>query len=221
MPKPISWLDRLPDIRKAVGGSSSSHFDRGDIGRLFQLQKSGAGKILGLLPRSEKLGSSHLVEKLELMNFLEAVAKAKDKPAYLKKLRRDGPKVSRRRKIQLRRQDDGTLHPENPPPPDAINFSLQKIEIKGFYSAEQAIELLLWAAIRISSDPEAFESDYCAEKGSALARLAPLLDSPEQREKRRQYLAWCESTYGSPWFGLDADREATGSSGGTSAGTSM
>ncbi|MDQ1450390.1 MAG: hypothetical protein QOK38_256 [Acidobacteriaceae bacterium] len=35
MPRPISWLPRLHEIRRSVVNSVRSHYDRNDLERLF------------------------------------------------------------------------------------------------------------------------------------------------------------------------------------------
>jgi hypothetical protein len=42
MPRPISWLTRLHEIRRAVASSVRSHYERKEIEALFQVQPRAA-----------------------------------------------------------------------------------------------------------------------------------------------------------------------------------
>ncbi len=48
--RPVSWLPRLHTITKTVQNSVRSHYDRGDLERLFELQPRAAQKMLEMLP---------------------------------------------------------------------------------------------------------------------------------------------------------------------------
>ena len=62
MPRPISWLQRLPVIRKSVANSVRSHYDRHDLENLFELQPRAAQKLLEMLPTAQ-IGNSKLVDR--------------------------------------------------------------------------------------------------------------------------------------------------------------
>ena len=62
MPRPISWLPRLHEIRRAVDGSVRSHYDRRDLERLFEVQPRSAQKLIELFP-ALTVGTSRLVER--------------------------------------------------------------------------------------------------------------------------------------------------------------
>ena len=60
MPRPISWLPRLHEIRRSVFNSVRSHYDRNDLERVFEVQPRSAQLLLELLP-TVRLGRSLLV----------------------------------------------------------------------------------------------------------------------------------------------------------------
>ncbi len=45
MARPVSWLPRLHEIRRAVANSVRSHYDRHDLQNLFELQPRAAQKL--------------------------------------------------------------------------------------------------------------------------------------------------------------------------------
>jgi hypothetical protein len=69
MPRPISWLPHLHEIRRSVLNSVRSHYDRNDLERLFEVQPRSAQLLLELLP-TVRLGRSLLVEREALASSL-------------------------------------------------------------------------------------------------------------------------------------------------------
>jgi hypothetical protein len=53
MPRPVSWLTRLREIRRAVASSVRSHYERKEIEALFQVQPRAAQLLLEM---REKVG---------------------------------------------------------------------------------------------------------------------------------------------------------------------
>lgn len=104
MSRPVSWLPRLPEIRKSVDGSVRSHYTRPDLQRLFQLQPRAAGKLIALLPTTP-VGSSHLVSKNDLAGFLERVRRADDVPALLDAMRKEAARPSHKKLRHMVRTD--------------------------------------------------------------------------------------------------------------------
>lgn len=82
MPRPVSWLPRLTEIRRSVSGSARSHYERKDIERLFQIQPRRAQDLMQGISPSAKIGRSFLLERGALEAFLDAVAEGAD-PASL------------------------------------------------------------------------------------------------------------------------------------------
>ncbi len=76
MPRPVSWLPRLHEIRRSVDTSVRSHYDRHDLQRLFELQPRAAQKLIEMLP-AVTVGTSRLVEREALASFLERCRRRK------------------------------------------------------------------------------------------------------------------------------------------------
>jgi hypothetical protein len=70
VPRPISWLPRLHQIRRGVKHSVRSHFERRDIERLFQLQPRAAQLLIEGISPAAKVGRSFLLARVDLENFL-------------------------------------------------------------------------------------------------------------------------------------------------------
>jgi hypothetical protein len=62
MPRPITWLPRLHEIRRSVANSVRSHYDRRDIEALFELQPRSAQNFVEMLP-AVRIGTSHPIER--------------------------------------------------------------------------------------------------------------------------------------------------------------
>jgi hypothetical protein len=90
MPRPISWLPHLHEIRRSVLNSVRSHYDRNDLERLFEVQPRSAQLLLELLP-TVRLGRSLLVEREALAQFLERLTAAEDVSSEIERIRSDKP----------------------------------------------------------------------------------------------------------------------------------
>ena len=64
-------------MRQNVANSARSHWTRGDLERLFELQPRAAQKLIEQMP-SVPIGTSRLVEREALLGFLDAVRDAND-----------------------------------------------------------------------------------------------------------------------------------------------
>ena len=82
VPRPISWLHRSHEIRRALLGSVRSHYGRRDIERLFELQPRAAQQLIAALPGTE-VGTATLVERDALVVLVDAVAQAENPAAAL------------------------------------------------------------------------------------------------------------------------------------------
>jgi len=88
MPRPVSWLPRLHEIRRSVDNSVRSHYDRHDLERLFELQPRAAQKLLEFLP-TVTLGTSRLLEREALAKFLDGVRAAEDTSKFIEQVRQE------------------------------------------------------------------------------------------------------------------------------------
>jgi hypothetical protein len=103
MARPIPWLPRLKEIRKSAAGSVRSHYTRRDLEELFQVQSRTASRLLETMNTVE-LNSSHLVEREELVKFLDRIDAAADVTAEMEKMREE--KTVSRRKLRFLNQRD-------------------------------------------------------------------------------------------------------------------
>lgn len=114
MPRPVSWLPRLHEIRRAVASSVRSHYERKEIESLFQVQPRAAQLLLEMLPTSV-IGRSRLVERQTLADFLDRIHKSDDPSAELDLIRAQGGKASRKKIRTLVRLDSEPLQLDSLP----------------------------------------------------------------------------------------------------------
>jgi hypothetical protein len=146
MPRPVSWLTRLHEIRRAVASSVRSHYERKEIESLFQVQPRAAQLILEILPTTA-IGRSRLVERQVLAEFLDRIRKADDPSAELDLIRGQGGEVSRKKLRTLVRRDVEPLQLDSLPAniefiPGQMIVSFHTIEdlAQAMYSLARAIE---------------------------------------------------------------------------------
>jgi len=146
MPRPISWLTRLHDIRRAVASSVRSHYERKDIEALFQVQPRAAQLLLEMLPTTA-IGRSRLIERQKLADFLDRIHEADDPSAELDRIRAQGGEVSRKKLRTLVRRDVEPLRLNSLPAniefiPGQMMVSFRTIAdlAQAMYSLARAIE---------------------------------------------------------------------------------
>jgi hypothetical protein len=146
MPRPISWLTRLHDIRRAVASSVRSHYERKDIEALFQAQPRAAQLLLEMLP-TIAIGRSRLVERQVLAEFVDRMHQADDPSAELDLIRAQGGKVSRKKVRTLVRRDVEPVQLDSLPAniefiPGQMMVSFRTIEdlAQAMFSLARAIE---------------------------------------------------------------------------------
>ena len=156
MPRPVSWLPRLHEIRRTVANSVRSHYDRRDIEGLFELQPRAAQELLKMLP-SVQVGTSRLLDREVLAGFLGRVQDAEDTSELFEQLRTEKTAVSRRKPRSLVRRD---LDPVSLASlPDSITLSRGRMQVD-FRSVEQLAESLLMLARVLESDGDQFAVDF-------------------------------------------------------------
>ena len=156
MARPISWLHRLREIRRSVANSVRSHYDRGDLQILFELQPRSASGLLEILP-TVAVGVSHLVAREDLAKFLTRISEAKDVAAVIEQMRAEKAGVSRKKVRSLVRRDV-------PPAtmtslPDAIVIERGRLEVR-FQSTDRLAEHLLLVARILESEGDEFAAAY-------------------------------------------------------------
>jgi hypothetical protein len=159
MPRPISWLPRLHEIRRSVANSVRSHYDRRDLQALFELQPRAAGKLLELLPTTA-IGTSRLVEREALRGFLDGLHEAEDTAAYVEEQRNRKTVISRRKPRTLVRRDaePGSLASL----PQSITLSRCRLEVS-FATLDELAQSLYALAQAMEADGDAMALLYEVE----------------------------------------------------------
>ncbi len=160
MSRPITWLPRLHEIRRAVANSVRSHYDRRDLERLFEVQPRSAQKLIELFP-ALAVGTSRLVEREALVRFLDGAQKAEDVSGYMEQVRAERAGSSRRKIRWLVRSDQAPVSVSSLP--EGMILDRGRLEVS-FRSVEELARSLLTLARILDEDPEAFVLAYEPEK---------------------------------------------------------
>jgi hypothetical protein len=171
MPRPISWLPRIHEIRRTVEASIRSHYERKDIEILFQLQPRAAQLLLEMLPATV-VGRSRLVEKQALSDFLNRIADAENPSRELETIRRQDGQVSRKKPRTMVRRDIDPLQLDSLPP--NIEFLPGQITVS-FHTIEQLAESMYSLARIIETD------------GDELARRYEFREANEPNPEREEF----------------------------------
>jgi hypothetical protein len=187
MPRPVSWLPRLHEIRRSVANSVRSHYGRREFEQLFELQPRAAQKLVELLP-TVKIGTSLLVEREALVTFLDRVREADDVAALFDKVRTEKASVSRKkvRALVPRDTEPATLTSL----PGSIALSRGRMEVS-FETVEQLAEAMFALAKVLETDVDAFAHAYEPEKPPEVSEEAAEMDALyaelEELKKERAY----------------------------------
>ena len=152
MPRPISWLPRLHEINRTVRNFVRSHYDRRDIEKLFELQPRAAQELLKLLP-SIQVGTSRLLDREVLADFLCRVRDTEDTARLFDTLRKEKPAVSKRRLRSLVRRDLDPVSISSLP--DSMTLSRGRLEVN-FETVEQLAECMLMLARVLENEGDEF-----------------------------------------------------------------
>jgi hypothetical protein len=173
MPRPVSWLPRLHEIRRSVANSVRSHYGRRDLEQLFELQPRAAQKLIEMLP-TVKIGTSRLVDREVLADFLDRVREADDVTALLDQVRAEKAAVSRKKLRSLVRRDDRPLSIGSLP--ESIALSRGRLEVS-FSSIEQLAEAMYTLARVLETEGDAFAQAYEPERPQELPEDAAEIDA--------------------------------------------
>ncbi len=176
MSRPISWLPRLHEIRRSVAKSVRSHYSRTDLQTLFGLQPRAAQKLLEMLP-TVAIGTSRLVDREALSEFLERVHGSDDAALAVHQQRAEAPRGPKKRLRSLVRTDAIAAHLSSPPQ----NLTLEpgRIEIR-FETIEDLAQTLFSLAQILDGEEEEFASRYEPQPEREVA--------PETTEVQRMFL---------------------------------
>ncbi len=156
MPRPVSWLPRLHEIRRSVANSVRSHYDRRDLENLFELQPRAAQKLLELLP-TMPVGTSHLVEREALAGFLDGVREAEDTSKFIEQVRQEKAAPSRKKIRSLVRRDTEPVSLSSLP--EGMSLERGRLEIS-FRNLEQLAESLVYLARLLDGNLDGFAEAY-------------------------------------------------------------
>jgi hypothetical protein len=160
MPRPISWLPRLHEIRRSVTNSVRSHYGRRDLEQLFELQPRAAQKLFEMLP-TVKIGTSLLVEREALVVFLDRVREADDVTALFDQVRSEKAGISRKKIRSLVPAD--TVPASLSSLPESIGLRRGRLEIS-FATVEQLAEVMYTLARVLETEGDAFAQAYEPER---------------------------------------------------------
>jgi hypothetical protein len=147
MPRTLSWLPRLAEIRRTVHQSARSHYERKDIERLFQIQPRRAQQLIQGIAPSAKIGRSLLLERSALQAFLDAIADGADPACLLSARVAPAP----RRKLRILVQHDHAPTTLDNAPGN-ISFEAGKLTIT--FNCIQDLASALLALAEILDNPE-------------------------------------------------------------------
>ncbi len=156
LPRPLSWLPRLHEIRRAVANSIRSHYGRHDLEALFELQPRAAQQLLGLLP-TVAVGTSRLVEAEALRGFLDRIQTAGDVRQEIEAVRQEKKSAGRRRLRTLIQTDDPAVSLSSPPL--GVTLGRGRLEVD-FQNLEQLAAAMYWLARVLDGELEGFAREY-------------------------------------------------------------
>ena len=156
MPRPVTWLPRLHEIRRSVANSVRSHYGRRDLELLFELQPRAAGKLLEALP-SVPVGTSRLVEREALALFLERVNASGEVSEVLDQVRQEKVASSRKRLRELVQQDHEPVSLTSLP--ECLTLERGRMEVN-FRSLEELATAMYFLARALDGDLEGFAELY-------------------------------------------------------------
>jgi hypothetical protein len=155
MARPIPWLPRLKEIRKTAAASVRSHYTRRDLEELFLVQSRTASRLLETMNTAE-LNGSHLVEREELVKFLDRIDAAGDVTAEMETMRAEKT-VSRRKLRYLNQRDVDPMSLYGVP--NTLKLARGRIEIS-FATMEELAATLVTLARVLEDDLDEFVRLY-------------------------------------------------------------
>lgn len=156
MSRPISWLDRLTEIRRSVKDSVRSHYSSRDLEILLQVQPATARALKASLP-TEKVGPSRLVASDVLSAFLDRVAATDDVGALMAQVKAEKQQHSRRKLRTLVQRDQAVASlaglPEN------LTIEPGRVECR-FKTLEELARGMMILALILQDDEAEFARRY-------------------------------------------------------------
>ena len=156
LPRPLSWLPRLHEIRRTVQNSVRSHYGRRDLELLFELQPRAAQQLLALLP-SVAVGTSRLVETEAMRSFLDRIQTTENVGKEIEAVRQE-KKIGRHRRLRSLVQTDDEAVSLNSPP-TTVTLRRGRLEVD-FQTLEELAAAMYWLARALDGDVEGFAKEY-------------------------------------------------------------
>jgi hypothetical protein len=156
MARPITWLPRLHEIRRSVANSVRSHYTRGELEALFQIQQGAASRLLEIVP-TLKVNTGYLAEREGLLAFLDKVSESDDVTTLMRRLRAEKKAPSRRSVRSMVRRDTPPVSIAGIP--DALRIERGHLEID-FETIEELVKTLYLVARILDDDLEGFAREY-------------------------------------------------------------
>ena len=158
MPRPLTWLPRLHEIRREINKSVRSHYERKDLEPIFHLQHRAAHQLMQLLPCT-KIGRSLIIERQALINFLDRIHEADDPASVLHSFRAAKEAPKRRTLRNLVQKDNTPAALETLP--TSLELRPGEVNIRFVRMEDLAASLLALAQVLDSEDGfAAFEKQY-------------------------------------------------------------
>jgi hypothetical protein len=179
MPRPVSWIPRLHEIRKAVGSSVRSHYERREIETLFQVQARTAQQLLEMLPTTV-IGRARLVERQALAAFLDRLHEAEEPSAELEQIRRKGGTTIRKKIRTLIPRDTELLSVHSLP--SNVEIERGRLTIS-FSKLEELAEAMYLVARVIEAEGDSLSEQFEVRPNPAIdAAEAEMIDMMRELE---------------------------------------
>jgi len=117
MARTTSWMNQIPEIRQRIAASARSHFSSRELQQIFAIQPRSAQMLARLIP-SVRVGRSQLIEREQLISFLDQVQNSSDRARFLADQRKAKPAPQVRRKLR-------SLHLEEWNPDEGMPLNLK------------------------------------------------------------------------------------------------
>ena len=152
MPRTVSWMGRLAEIRRSVENSVRTHYSRRDLEILFKIQPRAANNLMDLMP-TEKVSNSLLVPREALGRFLDEMQAEDVAGTVLARRREEKMETSRKRPRKLLLRDIEWVDMDSLP--SSVRLEPGRLEIR-FDRVEDLVRGLWQIATMLVADIDRF-----------------------------------------------------------------
>ena len=184
MPRSISWESRLNQMHAQVERSSTNPYGRAAVAKLFGVEAATAKKLIALMPR-DAIGSSLVVQREDLLAFLNQCMDAEDLRAHLDVIRKAPPKTNRRKlRLQLPRPVEEKLSTLR-----ELGIWIERGKLTVYFTTLDDFGTKFLQVAESMQSPE-FERRYCdpLPAHQAPAREAAIAQDVEWIKAERQFM---------------------------------